>query len=149
MDTAPTFLGLRGQPLLYAVTFTSSIGFLLFGYDLGFMGGLTTSEKFLNVFGNPNSALLGFIVASYEVGALFGALFQFAMGDRYGRKTNNLGGAVVVIVGAILQSSSTELAQFLVGRIIGGFGLGCMTSVIPIWLTECAARTNRGMQSSS
>lgn len=145
MDTAPTFLGLRGQPLIYAVTFTSSIGFLLFGYDLGFMGGLTTSTKFLSVFGNPNSALLGFIVASYEVGALFGALFQFVMGDRFGRKTNTLAGAVVVAIGAILQASTTELGQFLVGRIVGGFGLGCMTTCIPIWLTECANRTNRGM----
>ncbi|KAJ9630148.1 hypothetical protein H2204_008653 [Knufia peltigerae] len=144
MDTAPTFLGLRGQPLIYAVTFTSSIGFLLFGYDLGFMGGLTTSTKFLSVFGNPNSALLGFIVASYEVGALFGALFQFVMGDRFGRKTNTLAGAVVVAIGAILQASTTELGQFLVGRIVGGFGLGCMTTCIPIWLTECANRTNRG-----
>ncbi|KAJ9493759.1 hypothetical protein LTR67_004753 [Exophiala xenobiotica] len=125
MDTAPTFMGLRGQPLIYAVTFTSSIGFLLFGYDLGFMGGLTTSTKFLNVFGNPDSALLGFIVASYEVGALLGALFQFALGDRYGRKTNNLGGAVLVVIGAILQASTTTLAQFLIGRIVGGFGLGC------------------------
>jgi MFS family permease len=108
------------------------------------MGGLTTSTKFLNVFGNPDSALLGFIVASYEVGALLGALFQFALGDRYGRKTNNLGGAVLVVIGAILQASTTTLAQFLIGRIVGGFDLGCMTTVIPIWLTECATRANRG-----
>ncbi|KIV82489.1 hypothetical protein PV11_04597 [Exophiala sideris] len=144
MESGPTFLGLRGQPLVYAVTLTSSFGFLLFGYDLGFMGGLTTSTAFLNVFGNPGSALLGFIVASYEVGALFGALFQFVLGDRYGRKPNNLGGAVLVTIGAILQTTTTTLAQFLVGRIISGFGLGCMTTVIPIWLTECATRENRG-----
>lgn len=137
-------MGLHGQPLVYAVTFTCSIGFLLFGYDLGFMGGLTTSKTFLAVFGNPSAALLGFIVASYEVGALFGAACQFLLGDRYGRKTINFGGAILVIVGAVLQSSTTTLAQFLIGRLVAGFGLGCMTTVIPIWLTECATFKNRG-----
>jgi MFS family permease len=78
------------------------------------------------------------------VGALLGAAFQFLLGDRYGRKTNNIGGAILVVVGAVLQSSTTTLAQFLVGRLVAGFGLGCMTTVIPIWLTECANRANRG-----
>ena len=143
-STSPTFARLKGQNLVYAVTFCSSIGFLLFGYDLGFMGGLTTSPPFLATFGNPNSSLLGFLVSSYEVGAMFGALFQFWLGDRYGRKTNNFAGAVVVAVGAVLQSTSFGLAQFLVGRLVAGFGLGNMTTVIPIWLAECAQPRSRG-----
>jgi MFS family permease len=81
---------------VYAVTFCCSIGFLLFGYDLGYMGGLTTSDEFLQTFGNPNASLLGFMVSSYEIGALSGALFQFVMGDRYGRKPNCVAGAVIV-----------------------------------------------------
>lgn len=60
------------------------------------MGGLTTSEEFLQTFGNPNASLLGFMVSAYDVGALFGALFQFVMGDRFGRKTNCIAGAVTV-----------------------------------------------------
>lgn len=144
MAPTPTFLKLRGQNLVYAVTFCSSIGFLLFGYDLGFMGGLTTSPEFLSVFGNPNASLLAFLVASYEVGALFGALFQFWLGDKVGRKPNNIAGAVLVAVGAILQTTTFGLAQFLVGRLVAGFGLGIMTTVIPIWLTECATPKSRG-----
>lgn len=118
MASTPTFLRLRGPALVYAVTFASSIGFCLFGYDLGFMGGLTTSPEFLGVFGNPNAALLGFMVSAYEIGALFGAAAQFVIGDRVGRKWNNVAGAVVVAVGAVLQASSNSLAQFLVGRIV-------------------------------
>ncbi|KAK8196781.1 hypothetical protein M8818_006948 [Zalaria obscura] len=108
------------------------------------MGGLTTSPEFLAVFNNPNASLLAFLVASYEVGALFGALFQFTLGDRFGRKTNNIGGAILVTIGAVVQCSSYGLAQFLVGRVVAGFGLGCMTTVIPIWLTECAMPKSRG-----
>lgn len=141
---SPTFVGLKGQNLIYAVTFCCSIGFLLFGYDLGFMGSLTTSPTFLAVFDYPNPSLLAFLVASYEVGAMVGAFFQFMMGDRFGRKPNNMVGAVIVSIGAILQSASYGLAQFLVGRIVAGFGLGIMTTVIPIWLTECSMPKSRG-----
>lgn len=141
---SPTFVGLKGQNLIYAVTFCCSIGFLLFGYDLGFMGSLTTSHTFLSVFNNPRPSLLAFLVASYEVGAMLGAFFQFFMGDRFGRKPYNMAGAVIVSVGAILQASSYGLAQFLIGRIIAGFGLGIMTTVIPIWLSECSMAKSRG-----
>jgi hypothetical protein len=58
MSTQPTYCKLKGQKLIYAVTFCCSIGFMLFGlstnnlkakkstnirpgYDLGFMGGLS------------------------------------------------------------------------------------------------------------
>ncbi|KAJ5765785.1 hexose carrier protein [Penicillium odoratum] len=141
---SPTFVGLKGQSLIYAVTFTCSIGFLLFGYDLGFMGGLTTSPEFLAVFGDPEASLLAFLVSSYEIGALSGALFQFFMGDRFGRKPNNMAGAVIVSIGAILQATTFSLPQFLIGRIVAGFGLGIMTTVIPIWLSECSMPESRG-----
>ena len=108
------------------------------------MGGLTTDPEFLAVFGKPGAGLLAFLVSSYEVGALLGAGFQFFLGDRFGRKDNNIAGAIVVGLGAIIQTTSYGVAQFLVGRIVAGFGLGTMTTVIPIWLTECATPKNRG-----
>lgn len=120
----PTFLGLRGQNLVYAVTLCSGLGFLLFGYDLAFMGGVTTSEDFLRQFGNPGPLLLGFFVSSYEVGAMFGAAFIFLIGNQYGRKPNVIAGAGIISVGAIIQTSAFSTAQFLVGRIVAGFGLG-------------------------
>ncbi|KAK9468204.1 putative hexose carrier protein [Lipomyces arxii] len=140
----PSYMGLSGQPLLYAVTFCCSIGFLLFGYDLGYMGGLTTNVEFLNQFGNPHASLLAFMVSSYEVGSLFGALSQFAAGDRLGRKPNNLIGAAILIIGTIIQASSFGIGQFLVGRLVAGFGLGIMTTVIPIWLAESTVPKSRG-----
>ncbi|GAB7348250.1 hypothetical protein MBLNU459_g6241t1 [Dothideomycetes sp. NU459] len=125
MTSSPTFMRLKGQNLVYA-------------------GGLTTSPEFLAVFGVPNSALLAFLVSSYEVGALCGAFFQFVLGDRFGRKPNNIGGAIVVAIGAVLQTTSFGLPQFLVGRLVAGFGLGNMTTIIPIWLAECAQPKSRG-----
>ncbi|CAD0110842.1 unnamed protein product [Aureobasidium uvarum] len=144
MSSSPTYMRLKGQNLVYAVTLSCSLGFLLFGYDLGFMGGLTTAPEFLKTFGNPDPSLLGFLVSSYEIGALFGAVFVFLLGDRYGRRPIKLTGAGVISTGAVIQSTSFGVPQFLAGRIIAGFGLGMMTSVIPIWLAECAAPKSRG-----
>ncbi|KAK9333381.1 general substrate transporter [Lipomyces starkeyi] len=144
MYASPTYMRLKGQSLVYAVTMCCSIGFLLFGFDIGFMGGLTTSNEFLNTFNNPNSSLLGFLISAYEVGALFGALAEFAVGDRYGRKPNNLFGIVIVTFGAIIQTTSFGIAQFLVGRALAGFGLGIASTVIPIWLAECTLPKSRG-----
>ncbi|KAH0398309.1 putative hexose carrier protein, partial [Aureobasidium melanogenum] len=144
MSSSPTYMRLKGQKLVYAVTLSCSLGFLLFGYDLGYMGGLTTSSEFLKTFGNPNPTLLGFLVSSYELGALFGAVFVFLLGDRYGRRPIKLMGAGVISTGAIIQCTSFGVGQFLAGRIIAGLGLGMMTSVIPIWLAECAAPKSRG-----
>ncbi|KAK0280838.1 hypothetical protein LTR91_008764 [Friedmanniomyces endolithicus] len=144
MAGSPTFLWLKGQNLVYAVVLCSSFGFLLFGYDLGFMGGLTTSPEFLNQFGNPNASLLGFLVSAYEVGAMIGAIAVFLIGDRLGRKPNNIAGATIVAIGAAIQTSSYSVGQFLAGRLIAGFGLGMCTTVIPIWLAECAMPKNRG-----
>ncbi|KUL83010.1 hypothetical protein ZTR_09314 [Talaromyces verruculosus] len=121
MDS-PTFIGLKGQPLVYAVTLCCGLCFLLFGYDLGFMGGLSTSKEFLNQFGNPGASLLGFLISSYEIGAMIGALYIFLLGDKFGRKPN-------VMIGAGL---------------VAGFGLGMMTTVIPVWLAECANPKSRG-----
>ncbi|KAK9487091.1 hypothetical protein V1527DRAFT_450600 [Lipomyces starkeyi] len=93
------------------------------------MGGLTISNELLNSFNNPNSSLLGFLISAYETGALFGALAEFAVGDRYGRKPSNVVGNIVVTFGAIIQATSFGIAQFL---------------VIPIWLAECTLPKSRG-----
>lgn len=121
---SPTFVGLRGQSLVYAVTLCSGLGFLLFGYDLAFMGGATTSPDFLKRFNNPGPSLLGFFVSSYEVGAMIGAAYIFLFGDRFGRKPNVVTGEIIISVGAVLQASAYSTPQFLVGRIVAGFGLG-------------------------
>ena len=108
------------------------------------MGGVTTSKTFQSTFDHPSPSLLGFLVASYEVGALFGALIIFILGDRFGRRTINMAGVIVISIGGAIQASSFGVPQFLVGSIVSGIGLGMTTSVIPIWLAECTSPKSRG-----
>lgn len=53
-----------------------------------------------------------------------------------GRKTPIYCGTAIVIVGAVLQTASYGIPQFVVGRIVAGAGTGLNTSIIPIWQAE-------------
>jgi sugar porter (SP) family MFS transporter len=50
-----------------------------------------------------------------------------------------------MIIGATIMCSSFSLAQFVVARVITGFGNGLNTSTIPTWQSECSKAHRRGM----
>ncbi|KAH9827709.1 general substrate transporter [Teratosphaeria destructans] len=140
---------INGRALEIGVCATASSGFFLLGYDQGVMSGIITEPIFLDTFPQMNSknkegAIQALVVAIYEVGCLFGALAMVAYGDKIGRRRAVLLGASIMIIGAILQTSSYGLAQLIVGRIVTGIGNGMSTSNIPVWQSEMAPPKIRG-----
>jgi MFS family permease len=53
-------------------------------------------------------------------------------------------GGIFTLIGAILEASSFGLAQFVVGRIILGAGVGQLSSIVPVWQAETSGAKNRG-----
>lgn len=53
-------------------------------------------------------------------------------------------GAVLTIIGQVLQTSSYNITQFIVGRIIIGLGVGQFSVSVPVWQSECSSARNRG-----
>jgi len=49
-----------------------------------------------------------------------------------------------MVIGALLQCTSYQLAQFIIGRIITGMGNGLNTSTVPTWQSECSRSHRRG-----
>ena len=145
---------LTGPALNWAITATAGSGFLLFGYDQGVMSGLLTGYAFTSTFpeidttnggGDSDSATLqGLVVAIYEIGCFFGALFCFVWGERLGRRWCIMVGCVVLSVGAVLQAAAYGIPQMIVGRIVAGLGNGMNTSTIPVWHSELMKAKNRG-----
>ncbi|KAE9972534.1 hypothetical protein BLS_003979 [Venturia inaequalis] len=141
-----------GRALHWAITCTAGSGFLLFGYDQGVMSGLLTGRAFTTQFpeidttatGNGSSSLQGTVVAIYEIGCFFGAIFCFLFGERIGRRKSIMLGCVVLSIGAALQAGSYGVAQLIVGRIIAGLGNGMNTSTIPVWHSELMRADKRG-----
>ncbi|KAI9762614.1 MAG: hypothetical protein M4579_000232 [Chaenotheca gracillima] len=96
-----------------------------------------------------NSTMQGLVTAIYEIGCLFGAILVLACGDFLGRRRAMMAGGTIMILGVIIQVTaqpqSTPLAQFIVGRVVMGFGNGMNTSTIPTYQAECSRTVNRGL----
>lgn len=144
LEHVPPFSHLRGGSLLWSITLCSASAFLLFGYDQGVLGGLTTTPAFLNAMGNPNPTMLGLIAAIYDIGAFVGAILAACCGMFTGRRWAIVIGCVGVTIGAAVQASANGQGQMLAGRIIAGIGNGINTSTIPTWVSETAKPHRRG-----
>lgn len=115
------------------------------------MSGIIAAAPFNNYFPETldDSTYQGFVTAIYEIGCLAGAIFTLSFGDKLGRRKNILWGAIIMIIGVIIQvtamKGSNATVQFIIGRIITGIGNGMNTSTIPTYQAECSRSTNRGL----
>jgi MFS family permease len=64
--------------------------------------------------------------------------------DSLGRRKTIMLGAMINLVGAILQCSAQNLAMVLVGRIFAGWAVGVLSMSVPIYQSECAHPKTRG-----
>lgn len=108
------------------------------------MSGLLENPSFREQFGDPDDVITGITVASYCLGALFGCLISFAVGDMLGRRYMIWLAMGLIIVGASLQTSAHNLAHLIVGRIITGLGTGIDSSTVPMYQSELSKREWRG-----
>lgn len=97
------------------------------------MSGVLLADDFLTTMGNPSTFSQGLITSIYEVGCFFGCISSMFFTERVGRKKPIFIGTAFVIIGAILQTASYGRPQFIVGRIVSGFGTGLNTSIVPVW----------------
>lgn len=82
--------------------------------------------------------------AAIQLGAFFGAIFAFTMGDKLGRKKSVAIGLTCNLIGAILQIVSWHLPQMIIGRVINGFGMGLTSATCPVYQAECSNARVRG-----
>ncbi|CDU23657.1 related to quinate transport protein [Sporisorium scitamineum] len=148
---------LRQHWRVYLLGIGASMGGLLFGWDTGLIGGVLNMPAFQRDFGLENNpaklaALKGNVVSVLQAGCFFGAASSFYLPHRFGRKNAMFISAVIFLVGSVIQtvcrlhgqSATSALNQLYVGRVIGGFGVGLASSVVPTYLSECAPRSIRG-----
>ncbi|RCH91319.1 hypothetical protein CU097_010952 [Rhizopus azygosporus] len=135
---------LKGSALLYSVACFASLGQFLFGYDQGVMSGILVNNRWLELFGHPSSTLQGLIIAIFELGAWFTSYPTSWFMDRFGRRWTILIGAAIFIVGGSVQTGSSNLAGILLGRLIAGFGIGFLSTVLPVYTAELSRAHNRG-----
>ncbi|KAI7860271.1 general substrate transporter [Circinella umbellata] len=140
---------LKGKALFNASTAMAGVGFLLFGYDQGVMSGVVANQSFKEYMGmgteeSYNSALIGAIVALYEIGCMAGALSTGKVGDWLGRRKTIRLGCLILCIGAVIQTASINVGMMIFARIFTGIGNGLNTATIPVYQAELSPPKNRG-----
>jgi len=134
----------------YLLCVFASFGGIFFGYDSGYINGVLASKVFIRAIEGANATEIGssttsLIVSILSAGTFFGALIAGDLADRFGRRMTIISGCVIYSVGVIIQMfAATALATIVVGRLVAGFGVGFVSAIIILYMSEIAPRKVRG-----
>ncbi|KAF8671018.1 hypothetical protein HU200_050297 [Digitaria exilis] len=147
---------------VFLACLVASSGGLIFGYDIGISGGVTSMDPFLikffpsvyakeqevvetNQYCKFDSTLLTLFTSSLYLAALVASLFAGYITKRCGRRVSMLGGGLIFLAGAILNGLAQNVAMLIIGRIFLGIGVGFSNQSVPLYLSEMAPAKMRGM----
>ena len=119
----------------------AAIGGILFGYDTAVISGTTEVVKMQ--FGLSTGGE-GWYVGCALIGSILGVLVAGMLSDFLGRKKTMLISAVLFSISAIGCAASGNFTQLVIYRMIGGFGIGIVSIVSPIYISEVSPAHVRG-----
>lgn len=119
----------------------AALGGILFGYDTAVISGTTAIVK--AQFG-LTTGLEGWYVGCALIGSIIGVAVAGILSDGLGRKKTMLISALMFSISAIGCAVCSDFTQLVVFRIIGGFGIGVVSIVSPIYISEVAVPEKRG-----
>ncbi|UWF77516.1 MULTISPECIES: sugar porter family MFS transporter [Microbacterium] len=127
------------------IAIVAALGGFLFGYDSAVINGAVAAVE-REFQADPVS--LGFAVASALLGAAVGAVIAGRLADRMGRLAVMKVAAVLFLVSALVTGLAPELWILVVGRVIGGLGVGMASVIAPAYIAEIAPARIRGRLAS-
>ncbi|WVQ78336.1 hypothetical protein IAT38_000421 [Cryptococcus sp. DSM 104549] len=145
----------------YFLCVFASFGGIFFGYDSGYMNGVLGMDYFINMMTGipipPDNAdqatkdaftlpawKKSLITSILSAGTFFGAIIAGDLADYLGRRITIVTGCVVFIIGCCLQTAMTSLGLLVAGRLVSGFGVGFISAIIILYMSEIAPRKVRG-----
>lgn len=130
-----------------------AFGGFVFGWDTGTISGFVNMPEFQHRFGQLSGegeyylskARTGLMVSIFNIGCAIGGVTIGRTGDMYGRKKGLMITMVVYIVGIIIQIASVKSwVQYFIGRIISGLGVGAVSVLAPMFISETSPKAIRG-----
>lgn len=119
----------------------AALGGILFGYDTAVISG-TTSDVASQF--SLTDLSKGWYVGCALVGSIIGVAFAGMLSDYLGRKRTMLIAAVLFSVSAIGCCLCAGFNDLVVYRIVGGVGIGIVSIVSPIYISEISPAKIRG-----
>lgn len=105
------------------------------GYDTALLNALNILPSYIDYF-KLTAATTGLNTASIFIGGILGPMVAGVIADRLGRRPAMLWSSFIAIVGVIIQTSAQNIATFVVGRIIIGFGAAASGIAGGVYLSE-------------
>ncbi|KAI3331803.1 general substrate transporter [Xylariaceae sp. AK1471] len=148
----------------YLICAFAAFGGIFFGYDTGWMGGVLAEPYFISLYtgyqynyetGMPigvdkntfivPSATSSLFTSILSLGTFLGALVGGDIADFVGRRPTIIGGCFIFTIGCILEIASTnQEVLFVFGRLIAGVGVGFISAVVILYMSEIAPKKVRG-----
>lgn len=92
-----------------------------------------------------NPWLDGLIVSFMSIGTMIGAMAGAYLADYFGRRRAMQYEVGIFFIGVIVQLCTFwSWAEFAVGRLIAGLGIGALSCAVPVYQAECLPRQLRG-----
>ncbi|KAM0543129.1 hypothetical protein ACHAPJ_012471 [Fusarium lateritium] len=127
-------------------------GALLFGMDMGVMGGVLTMPSFKEKYGLTNKPeaeianLSSNIVSTIQAGSFLGCIISMWLASFIGRRLSLMSASILVFVGVTMQAAASgHLSLMYIGRFITGIAVGIASTVNPLYVSENAPRGIRGL----
>ncbi|KAJ3118809.1 hypothetical protein HK098_005831 [Nowakowskiella sp. JEL0407] len=144
----------------WVVAFAAATGGFLFGYEVGIVDTVLVMPTFQKTFGTGDFSyetnriedtsiavdVNGNIVSSFLFGAVGGAAIGWWMTDYFGRRRATLSGSILFSIGGLIQTFAFTNALWMLyfGRGVSGVGIGILSMVVPIYISEIAPKETRG-----
>ena len=119
----------------------AALGGFLFGYDTAVISG--TTSQVAQIF-HLDTLQQGWYVGCALIGSIAGVLLSGILSDRLGRKLTMILAAIMFSASAIGCAFCADFNQLVLYRIIGGVGIGVVSIVSPLYISEVSVAQYRG-----
>jgi MFS family permease len=144
----------------YIVAFSAAMGGLLFGYEIGVVGGVLDMDAFGLFVGkiqagkvadpdNVGSQIDGYVSTDqgafvegmvtfmFLLGCSLGAIIVSMLADAWGRKKTIMLAGTIFVIGGACQSFAPGGGVFFTGRFVSGLAIGVLSMCAPLYISEC------------
>ncbi|KAL3443159.1 general substrate transporter [Aspergillus insuetus] len=135
--------------ICFLVTFSAATD----GYQIALIGNIIANTGFVQKFGtdtnaNGETVLASSILSAWtsigSVGQIIGMTTLPFLSDRFGRKVAMFWYWFLLALSVTVESVATNWKSWLVAKMLGGIGVGCLQSTIPTYVSEVAPVRIRG-----
>jgi MFS family permease len=125
--------GIRGivsSPYVSGAAVLASLGGFSMGYDMGVISIINVMDQFHAKYPFAETDFgKELMTAMLLLGAFVGCIFMPYIADRFSRKLALIVVVIIFDIGAIIQTAAPNYAALVVGRFIGGIGVGTLAMV--------------------